>query len=268
VKRSNETDSRKPSLVEREPWLAATTCRVCKTAIEQGMPRIMVAALEFAFDVVDDSPSSPQLSQAPIVGGSSPGQGSLKMGRLTSYCNECAKGIDDFSISNPWSLRKRPDTQGVKGSASLETCGAEVKAKDAATHKTASESLAPGDTRRLNSAHSVPQGSDLTARPAPLEHVAAKSVEVKACGQNPNAARAGNAGMTGSASPGEEKQRAKLLKFLNAPASQGMRPQMRQAGRHWAEGFSQGDVARKLNMDPSTVARMINGALKMADARG
>jgi hypothetical protein len=86
--------------------------------------------------------------------------------------------------------------------------------------------------------------------------------------KEPVAAHSGNAGATGSSSSGERKQRAKLLKFLNAPASQGMRPQMRQAGRHWAEGSSQGDVARKLNMDPSTVARMINGALKMADARG
>ena len=183
------------------------------------------------------------------------------MGKLISYCNDCAQGIDDFPISNPWSLRKRGTTKPVNGSASLETCEAEMKAEAAATDKTVSESLAPEDTRRLNSTHSVPPETDLTARPARLEHVAAKSGAVKSCDRNP-------AGMTGSASPGEEKQRAKLLKFLNAPASQGMRPQMRQAGRHWAEGCSQGDVARKLNMDPSTVARMINGALKMADARG
>jgi len=116
------------------------------------------------------------------------------------------------------------------------------------------------------------------ARSVQLEHVAAKSAASKRCGQaleatseiaeTPVAVHSGNAGTTGSSSPGEERQRAKLLKFLNVPASQGMRPQMRQAGRHWAEGFSQSDVARKLNMDPSTVARMINGALKMADARG
>jgi hypothetical protein len=248
--------------------LVATTCQVCKAPIDQGMPRIMVAALKFAFDVDDDSPSSSQLSQASIVGGSSPtGQGSWKVGKLISYCNDCAEGIDDFPISNPWSLRKQTDTQLVNGSASLETRGAERKAETVATHTTVSESLAPEDTRRLNSAHSVPPESDLTARRARLEHVAAKSVAVKPCGQNPIAAHSGNTGTTG-ASSGEEKQRAKLLKFLNAPASQGMRPQMRQAGRHWAEGFSQGDVARKLNMDPSTVARMINGALKMADARG
>jgi hypothetical protein len=262
VKRIKQDSSRKPSLMEQEPWLVATTCEVCKTAIDQGTPRIMVAALKFAFDVDDDSPSSSQLSQASIVEGGSPaGQGRWKVGKLISYCNDCAEGIDDFPISNPWSLRKRTDTQPVNGSASLETCGAEMKAEAAATHKTVSESLAPDDTRRLNSTHSAPPESDLTARPARLEHVAAKSVAVKPCDQNP-------ARTTGSASPGEEKQRAKLLKFLNAPASQGMRPQMRQAGRHWAEGFSQGDVARKLNMDPSTVARMINGALKMADARG
>jgi ribosome-binding protein aMBF1 (putative translation factor) len=116
------------------------------------------------------------------------------------------------------------------------------------------------------------------ARSVQLEHVAAKSAASKRCGQALEttseiaemdvAVHSRNAGTTGRSSPGEEKQRAKLLKFLNVPASQGMRPQMRQAGRHWAEGFSQSDVARKLNMDPSTVARMINGALKMADARG
>ena len=269
MKRIKQGSSRKPSLMEQEPWLVATTCQVCKTPIDQGMPRIMVAALKFAFDVGDDRPSSSQLIQASIIGGSSPaGQGSWKAGKLISYCNDCAEGIDDFPISNPWSLRKQMDTQQVNGAASLETCGAEMKAETAETHKTVSESLTPEDTRRLNSAYSVPPESDLTARPARLEHVAAKSVAVKPCGQNPIAAHSGNAGTTGSASPGEDKQRAKLLKFLNAPASQGMRPQMRQAGRHWAEGFSQGDVARKLNMDPSTVARMINGALKMADARG
>jgi hypothetical protein len=260
VKRIKQDSSRKPSLMEQEPWLVATTCEVCKTAIDQGTPRIMVAALKFAFDVDDDSPSSSQLSQASIVEGGSPaGQGRWKVGKLISYCNDCAEGIDDFPISNPWSLRKRTDTQPVNGSASLETCGAEMKAEAAATHKTVSESLALGDTRRLNSTHSVPPESDFLA--GTCSSRAGRAVKTIA-------AHSGNAGTTGSASPGEEKQRAKLLKFLNAPASQGMRPQMRQAGRHWAEGFSQGDVARKLNMDPSTVARMINGALKMADARG
>jgi hypothetical protein len=264
MKRIKQDSSRKASLMDQESWLAATTCQVCETAIDQGTPRIMVVAVKLAFDVDDDSPSSSQLSQASIVGGSSPaGQGSWKVGKLISCCNGCAEGIDDFSIGNPWSLRKRPDTQRVNGSASLETCGAEMKAEAAATQKTLSECLASEDTR--NSTHSVRPGSELTARQTRLEHETRKSVAVKPSGQNPIAARSGNARTTGSA-PGEDKQRAKLLKFLNAPASQGMRPQMRQAGRHWAEGFSQSDVARKLNMDPSTVARVINGALKMADA--
>jgi hypothetical protein len=124
----------------------------------------------------------------------------------------------------------------------------------------------------------VRQVALVASLPVQMERVAAKSAAGKLSGQvlettseianKPLAVHSGNAGTAGNSSPGEEKQRAKLLKFLNAPASQGMRPQMRQAGRHWAEGCSKGDVARKLNMDPSIIGRMINGALKMADARG
>ena len=191
------------------------------------------------------------------------------MGKLTSYCNDCAQGIDDFPISNPWSLGKRGTTKPVNESAPLETCEAEMKAEAAATDKTVSESLAHDDMRRLNSTHSAPAESDLMGRSVQLEHVAAKSAASQRCGQaleatseiaeKPVAVHSGNAGTTGSSSPGEEKQRAKLLKFLNAPASQGMRPRMRQAGRHWAEGFSQNDVARKLNMDPSIVRETMKG---------
>jgi hypothetical protein len=221
MKRVKQDSSRKPGPMEPEQWLVATTCQACKTAIDRGAPRIMVAALKFALELDDDDPSGFQLSRASLVrvGSSAEQRGSWKVGKLISYCNDCAQGIDDFPISNPWSLGKQGATKPVNESASLETCEAEMRAEATATDKTASESLA-------------------------------------------------HAGTTGSSSPAEDKQRAKLRKFLNAPASQGMRPQMRQAGRHWAEGFSQSDVARKLNMDPSTVARMINGALKMADARG
>ena len=280
MKRIKQDSSRKPGPMQPEQWLVATTCQACKTAIDQGAARIMVAALKFAVEVDDHDPSGCQLSRASMarVGSSAGQRGSWKVGKLISYCNDCAQGIDDFPISNPWSLGKRGATKPVNESASLETCEAEMKVEAAATDKTVSESLAHDDMRRLNSTRSVPAESDLMARSVQLEHVAAKSAASKRCGQaleatseiaeKPVAVHSGNAGTTGSSSPGEEKQRAKLLKFLNAPASQGMRPQMRQAGRHWAEGFSQSDVARKLNMDPSTVARMINGALKMADARG
>jgi hypothetical protein len=153
-----------------------------------------------------------------------------------------------------------------------------MKVKVAATHKTVSVRLAHEDARGLNPTNLVPLETELMARPVQTGHVAAKSSAGELSGQalwttseianKPLAVHSGNAGTAGNSSPGEEKQRAKLLKFLNAPASQGMRPQMRQAGRHWAEGCSKGDVARKLNMDPSIVGRIINGALKMADARG
>jgi hypothetical protein len=230
VKRTKQDSSRKPGLMEQEQWLVATTCQACKKAIDQGMGRIMVAALKFDPEA-DYNPSESHLSRVSVVVGiSSAGERSSgKVGKLISYCNDCAQGIDEFGISNPWSLGQSAAIKPVNRSASLETPKTEMKVEAAATHKTVSVRLAHEDARAVHP---------------------------------------GNAGTTGNSSPGEEKQRAKLLKFLNAPASQGMRPQMRQAGRHWAEGFSKGDVARKLNMDPSIVGRMINGALKMADARG
>ena len=276
MKRTKQDSSRKPGLMKQEQWLVATTCQVCKTAIDQGTGRIMVAALKFEPEA-DYDPSGSHMSLVSVVAGiSSAGEGSSgKVGKLISYCNDCAQGINDFSISNPWSLRKRAVTKAVNGSASLETC---VKAPAAAAPETVSETLAHDDTRGVHSTNSVHVKNDLMALPVQMERVAAKPAAGELSGpvlettseiaNKPLAVHSGNAGTAGNSSPGEEKQRAKLLKFLNAPASQGMRPQMRQAGRSWAEGCSKGDVARKLNMDPSIVGRMINGALKMADARG
>jgi len=276
VKRTKQDSSRKPGLMEQEQWLVATTCQACKPAIDQGTARIVVAALKFESEGNYD-PSGSHMSLVSVVPGiSSAGErSSWKVGNLISYCNDCAQGINDFSISNPWSLKKRAVTKAVNGSAPLETC---VKAPPAAAPETVSETLAHDDTRGLHSTNSVHVKNDFTALPVQMERVAAKSAAGKLSGQvlettseianKPLAVHSGNAGTAGNSSPGEEKQRVKLLKFLNAPASQGMRPQMRQAGRSWAEGCSKGDVARKLNMDPSIVGRMINGALKMADARG
>lgn len=276
MKRTKQYSSRKPGLMEQEQWLVATTCQACKRAIDQGTERIIVAALKFESEGNYD-PSGSHVSRVSVVGGiSSVGEGSSwKVGKLISYCNGCAQGLDDFSISNPWSLRKRVVTKAVNGSASLET---RVKAQAAAAPETVSEAPAHDDTREGHSTNSVHVKNDLTTLPVQMERVAAKSAAGKLSRQvlettseianKPLAVHAGNAGTAGNSSPGEEKQRAKLLKFLNAPASQGMRPQMRQAGRSWAEGCGKGDVARKLNMDPSIVGRMINGALKMADARG
>ena len=277
MKRTKQDSSRKPGLMEQEQWLVATTCQACKRAIDQGMGRIMVAALKFDPEA-DYNPSGSHLSRVSVVVGiSSAGEGSSgKVGKLISYCNDCAKGIDEFGISNPWSLGQSAAIKPVNRSASLETPKTEMKVEAAATHKTVSVRLAHGDARGLNPTNLVPLETELMAPPVQTEHVAAKSSAGELSGQALGTTleiaklvvHPGNAGTTGNSSPGEEKQRAKLLKFLNAPASQGMRPQMRQAGRHWAEGFSKGDVARKLNMDPSIVGRMINGALKMADARG
>jgi hypothetical protein len=275
VKRTRLDSSRKPGPMEREQWLVAT-CQACKKAIDQAAGRIMVAALKFEPEGNYD-PSGSHVSRVSVVEGIlSAGEGSSwKVGKLISYCNGCAQGIDDFLISNPWSLRKRAATKAVNGSASLETC---VKAPAAGAPETVSGTLAHNDTRGVHSTNSIPVKSDLTALPVQMERIAAKSAAGKLSGQvlettseianEPVAVHSGNAGTAGNSSPGEEKQRAKLLKFLNAPTSQGMRPQMRQVGRSWAEGCSKGDVARKLNMDPSIVGRMINGALKMADARG
>jgi hypothetical protein len=63
------------------------------------------------------------------------------------------------------------------------------------------------------------------------------------------------------------QQKEKLSGFLNDPASRGMRPTIRNAARQWVEGPSQSEIARKLGTDQSTVSRMINGALKLADAK-
>ena len=81
--------------MEPEQWLVATTCQACRTAIDQGGARIMVAALKFAFEVDDDDPSGSQLSRASMVRvGSSAGQrGSWKVGKLISYYNDCAREL-------------------------------------------------------------------------------------------------------------------------------------------------------------------------------
>ena len=279
MKRTKQDGSRKPGPMEQEQWLVATTCKACKKAIDQGTGRIMVAALKFEPEEDYGGSGSHVSRVSVIVGISSAGErSSWRVGKLISYCNDCAQGINDFGISNPWSLGQSAAIKPVNTSASLETRKTEMKVEAVATHKPVSIRLAHEDARGLKSTQLVPSGTDLMVRPVQTEHAAAKSSagepSVQALGttleiaNKPLAVHSGNAGTAGNSSPGEEKQRAKLLKFLNAPASQGMRPQMRQAGRHWAEGCSKGDVARKLNMDPSIIGRMINGALKMADARG
>ena len=233
MKRVKQDSSRKPGPMQPEQWLVATTCQVCKTAIDQGAARIMVAALKFAVEVDGDDPSGCQLSRASMVrvGSSEEQRRSWKVGKLISYCNDCAQGIDDFPISNPWSLGKRGDTKPVNESASLETCEAEMKAEAAATHKTMSESLAHDDMRRLNSSRSAPAESDLMARSVQLEHAAAKSAASQQCGQaleatseiakKPVAVHSGNARTTAASEPLGGKTTSQTPKVLKCPSVPG-----------------------------------------------
>jgi hypothetical protein len=84
-----------------------------------------------------------------MVGGiSSAGEGSSwKVGKVISYCNDCAQGITDLLIKNPWSSGQLAAIKRVNGSASLETCQTEMKVEAVATHKHVSVRLAHEDAR-------------------------------------------------------------------------------------------------------------------------
>jgi hypothetical protein len=62
---------------------------------------------------------------------------------------------------------------------------------------------------------------------------------------------------SGSFSAGEQVQRVKVLGYLNSPISRGMRPDARKAARHWVDGLSQNQIAKKLGIDQSNVSRLI-----------
>jgi hypothetical protein len=62
-------------------------------------------------------------------------------------------------------------------------------------------------------------------------------------------------------------RRETLQKFLADQASRGkMKPVMREAASLYATGIGQSEIALKLKVDQATVSRMIQGALKIANA--
>jgi hypothetical protein len=105
-----------------------------------------------------------------------------------------------------------------------------------------------------------PSGKDAPSRPLPPEYATSRVP-----------AGSGIADLTTEPSVLNKRepispQREKLSVYLNDPASRGMRASMRLAAKQWVEGVSMSEIARKMNVDQSTVSRMINGALKLADA--
>jgi Helix-turn-helix domain len=153
-----------------------------------------------------------------------------------SYCDSCVAEIPLFEVMNPWKMLSDNAARPSAGPATEDAAFRSVSVQEIA-EKFADDG--PGDGEALDEADIQANVLSSDAPTWPLPELA-----------------------------GEAAQRARLLTFLNAPASRGMRSDMRAAAKMWVEGASQSEVARKLGRDQSTVSRMIAGARKMAYARG
>jgi hypothetical protein len=219
---------------ELDGLMTAVECEGCKRAIAAGDPRAILTAF------IADYRQEEDLGHVP----------SMRSPKFFHYCFACA-GANDIRIPSPWVVRANPEQL-----EQMRAAQAEFVIEETERAQRLESTVTTGDMRGFNSAMpTTPQRDDAMARSVTLS----RSVdEISTLDSDVPVAVAWS---------GEADQRMKVLAFLNAPASRGMRDVMRKAARLWVDGNSQNEIARKLHQDQSTISRMISGAKKLAFAR-
>jgi len=208
-----------------------THCSECGANITRGEDRIVAAVLELAND--EDA------FRADI-------------GATMHYCSDCGGECEEFRIRNPWPrpkvtslVPKTAEPMDVPPNGSERSSVTTVESRLA-------RSVAAGNMRPFEA--SFPVAPSRTDALAHSESIGPEPVGTEAAGCIP---------IILSSSSQVRKER--LRKFINSPASRGMRREMREAARRWVDGASQTDIAKTMNLNQATISRMVNGALTMAD---
>jgi hypothetical protein len=237
------TKPKAPKVAGVRQWMIETACSACGARLAAGQDRLVTAALELTDENDDFSTDYRRNGQTIERGG---GRQESKVGRreFKHYCDDCAAKEPEFLISNPVFVQTATAT-AVSHAPPEKSEGLETLKSD----------LAAGDDRSFNETFpDCADSRDAMARSTGLVEIGRRS-------------GFGSDSLRADAQSGEAAQKARVLTFLKDPKSRGMRPEMRDASRMWAEGpMSRGEVARKLGKEQSTVSRWISVAQKMASA--
>jgi hypothetical protein len=176
-----------------------------------------------------------------------------------------------FHIPNPWFESEEQRRAAERFAEKME---AEIN-REAAEHNAAlSDAVAAGNMSEFNAAMpTTPSSGDVLARALPVSRVAAQRAKASddpisesEIADNIFADETAWGKAAAAQSPsGEDKQRSAMAEYLKSPNSRGMRTDARKAAKLWVEGVPQTEIAKKIRRDQSTVLRMIQASLKLAN---
>ncbi len=254
-----------------------TTCQSCGNRIEEGGERMAVALMHIIcgdLDYLDEDSADDR-----------PGSGSTtSVMRVFHFCRACGES-EEIRVINPWHLTQ----EDLKW---LEECDAEERARQPI------QSASPDLNQRLAAAVANGEMHDfnklMPTKRARRDDVMSRAVlfsRLEERAEISNEQTGGNADMSpnevvdaiaSTSSPstkpvyvdvnsralGEGAQRAKVLGYLNSPASRGrFTSDRRKLLKMWAEDdLSQNELSRKLGINQGTISQIIGAARKLASA--
>lgn len=252
-------------------FMTAEKCERCGKVVEADSERVLVAPMALMYGMDDEYWGCHRI--IPCVSY-----------RIPHYCLDCAVMTEEFRMPNPWFVSDESRRQMARFD---EECRAQEELERTDRDKYLTKQLAAGDLRAFNSAFPTSPGrSDVMARAVPVSRVAEKiaggtdepssTSEIAdtilsgcAVGKSlPDDEGWAKVAAAQSVAFGDAVQRAKVLEYLNSPQSRGrMLPRERETARMWAAGgLSENEIARRQNVNQSTVHRRIDAVRKKAHA--
>jgi hypothetical protein len=239
-------------------WKTENTCGACGSRLAAGQDRLVIAALELTHKD-DDFTTDYRKSGVSIEEWHGEQVDVIGRRDFRHYCEKCSVKEPEFLVSNPAFV------QPESASATSQATQLEPEAP-----QTVKSDLAVGDERSFDEA--FPELSLHTTGSSRLDHLQRKAQNRDAMARSTGMEEVGKRSGFGSSNlrvdpqSGEAAQRARMVLFLNDPASRGIRNDQRAAVRMWAQGDSQNEVARKLKIDQGTVSRWVKSAQVKANA--
>jgi DNA-binding NarL/FixJ family response regulator len=246
-------------------------CQSCGCRIEEGEERIVLAAM--AIHPAHWDEDSAELHSF----------GDVR--KVFHFCQACSNA-EEFRVANPWHLT--PEERKWIDEREAES-GTDAGAGEVAEATTMDEQLcdavANGDMHSFNKLMPTERArrDDVMVRAFTFSRLEEKagisdvqtggSEEEGDCGivdyiVSTNSPSTPSVYDAGSRASGEFAQRARVLEYLNSPASRGkFTEETRKLLKMWAEdGLSQNELSRKLGINQGTISKRIRIAIRLASA--
>jgi DNA-binding NarL/FixJ family response regulator len=205
--------------------------------------------------------------------------------KVFHFCHACSNA-EEFRVANPWHLtpeeRKRIDEFEAESGTDA---GVGEVAESTTMDEQLSDAVANGDMHGFNKLMPTERArrDDVMGRASTFSRLEEKAgirdVQTGGSGEEDDSGIVDYIASTnspstpsvygaGSRANGESAQRARVLEYLNSPASRGkFTKEERKVLKMWAEdGLSQNEIARKLEINQGTISKRISIAIRKASA--